>query len=264
MDKSIIFKAMKRILIIKVLFILLSAHLLFSPLSGHPVWGEKIILSQPSGITIVGYIYGDEFHRRIETEGGYTIILNEETGTIEYALLENNKLVPSGMVAGVVSTSYLEMINFPKHLTDRKYKIVEIRKKSPERFHELEPLSQKEIKIQALAGTKKVFVVCVEFQSETSPPTEWSSGEFSPSGFDTRLFSAGASDISMSNYYKSNSYNAEHKLLKTAVRANLLPVIAFSFLVVNFGPAATAVVLVFMLVFPILFIRFYPGKVKIL
>ncbi len=98
MNKSIIFKAMKRILIIKVLFIFLSAHLLFSPLFGNAVWGEKVILTQPNGIKIVGYIYGDEFHHRIETEEGYTIILNEETGAIEYALLENNKLVPSGMV----------------------------------------------------------------------------------------------------------------------------------------------------------------------
>jgi len=198
---------MKRILIIKVLFILLSAHLLFSPLFGHPVWGEKIILSQPSGITIVGYIYGDEFHRRIETEEGYTIILNEQTGTIEYAVLENNKLVPSGLVVGVVKHFYLEQINFPKHLSDRKYRIAEIRKKSPERFHELKPRSQEEIKIQALEGTKKVFVVCVEFQSETSPPTEWYSGEFSPSRFDGRLFSTVSTDISMANYYKSNSYN---------------------------------------------------------
>jgi len=200
---------MKRILVIKVIFILLSAHLLFSPLSGHPVWGEKIILTQPNGTKIVGYIYGDEYHRRIETEEGYTLILNEETGTIEYALLENNRLVPSGMVAGVVSTSYLEMINFPKHLTDRKYRIADIRKKNPERLHDrFQSRTEAEgVKIQALAGTKKVFVVCVDFQSEASPPTEWSSGEFSPSGFNTRLFSTGASDVSMTNYYKSNSYN---------------------------------------------------------
>ena len=207
MNKSIIFKAMKRILIIKVLFILLSAHLLFSPLFGHPVWGEKIILSQPSGITIVGYIYGDEFHHRIETKQGYTMILNEETGTIEYAVLENNKLVPSGLVVGVVKPFYLEQINLPKHLSDRKYRIAEIRKKSPERFHELKPRSQEEIKMQALAGTKKVFVVCVQFQTETSPPTGWDTGLYSPSGFNTRLFSTGATDVSMTNYYKSNSYN---------------------------------------------------------
>ncbi len=57
---------------------------------------------------------------------------------------------------------------------------------------------------------------------------------------------------------------AEHKLLKAAVRVNLLPVIAFSSLMVHFGPAATAIVLVFMLVFSILFIRFYPGRMRVL
>lgn len=209
MNKSIIFKAMKKILIIKVLFILLSAHFLFSPLFGNAVWGEKVILTQPNGIKIVGYIYGDEFHHRIETEQGYTMILNEETGTIEYAVLENNKLVPSGMVAGVVSTSYLEMINFPKHLSDRKFKIDEIRRKSPERLHDrLQPRPDTEgVKIQALTGTKKVFVVCVQFQTETSPPTGWDTGEYLPSGFNTRLFSTVASNISMTNYYKSNSYD---------------------------------------------------------
>ena len=130
MNKSIIFKALKKILLFKVLFILLSVHLLFSPLFGNLVLGEKIILTQPNGIKIVGYIYGDEFHQRIETKEGYTIILNDQTGTIEYALLENNKLVPSGMVTGVVHASYLENISFPKHLTDRKFRIAEIRQRS--------------------------------------------------------------------------------------------------------------------------------------
>jgi uncharacterized repeat protein (TIGR02543 family) len=57
---------------------------------------------------------------------------------------------------------------------------------------------------------------------------------------------------------------AEHKLLKAAVRVNLLPVIAFSSLMVHFGPSATAIVLVFILVFSILFIRFYPGRARVL
>jgi M6 family metalloprotease-like protein/uncharacterized repeat protein (TIGR02543 family) len=209
MNKLVFFKAIKRILIIKVLFILLSAHLLFSPLSGHPVWGEKIILTQPNGIKIVGYIYGDEFHRRIETKQGYTMILNEETGAIEYAVLENNKLVPSGMVVGEVKPFYLEQINLAKHLSDRKFKIAEIRRKNPERLHDrFQPRTEAEgVKIQALTGTKKVFAVCVQFQSEASPPTGWDTGQYSPSGFDTRLFSTVASDISMTNYYKANSYN---------------------------------------------------------
>jgi uncharacterized repeat protein (TIGR02543 family) len=60
------------------------------------------------------------------------------------------------------------------------------------------------------------------------------------------------------------NFIARHKVLKAAVRVNLLPVIAFSSLMVHFGPVATTVVLVFMLVFPILFMRFYPGRVKAL
>ncbi len=209
MNKLIVLKAMKKILILTILFIILSARVLFSPLFGHPVWGEKIILTQPNGTKIVGYIYGDEFHRRIETKQGYTMILNEETGTIEYAVLENNKLVPSGMVVGEVKPFYLEQINLPKHLSDRKFKIAEIRRKSPEKLHDrLQPRPEtKGVKIQALEGTKKVFVVCVQFQPEASPPTGWHTGNYSPSGFNTRLFSTGASDVSMANYFKSNSYN---------------------------------------------------------
>ena len=209
MNKSIIFKALKKILLFKVLFILLSVHLLFSPLFGNLVLGEKIILTQPNGIKIVGYIYGDEFHHRIETKEGYTIILNSQTGTIEYAILENNKLVPSGMVTGVIHASYLERISFPKHLTDRKFRIAEIRQKSPGKLHtRLKKRPKKQgLKLQALEGTKKVFVICVQFQAESSPPTESYSGTYSPGGFDERLFSTDPSDISMTNYYKSNSYN---------------------------------------------------------
>jgi hypothetical protein len=75
-----------------------------------------------------------------------------------------------------------------------------------------------------------------------------------PSGFGRKL-------VELYCRYSPNiaSFIARHKLLKVAIRINLLPVIAFSSLMVNFGPAATAVVLVFMPVFLILFMRFYPG-----
>ncbi len=59
------------------------------------------------------------------------------------------------------------------------------------------------------------------------------------------------------------SFIAKHKLLKIAVRINLLPVIAFGYMIVNFGPAATSIVLIFMLVFPILFIRFWKENGRI-
>jgi len=181
-----------------------------SPQYGNPVYGEKIILTQPNGIEIIGYIYGDEFHRRVETEEGYTIILNERTGMIEYAIMKNKKLIPSGMIVGIVNPSYLGRIRFPRHLSDRPYRIAEIRKKSPELFHELSPFLQKldkKVKTQALTGTKKAFVVCVQFLAEATPPTQWSSGAYSPTGFNNRIFSIVAGDISMTNYYKANSYN---------------------------------------------------------
>jgi len=53
---------------------------------------------------------------------------------------------------------------------------------------------------------------------------------------------------------------AKHKLLKVAVRINLLPVIAFSSLMVHFGPVTTAGVLVFMLGISVFFIRVFRIK----
>jgi len=57
---------------------------------------------------------------------------------------------------------------------------------------------------------------------------------------------------------------AKHRVMKVAVRINLLPLIAFSFLMLNFDPAATAAVLLFMLGISFFFIWFYPRKVRIL
>jgi len=204
-------KVRKRIFSVLALFnFLLLFFSLPPPQYGNPVYGEKIALTQPNGIEVVGYIYGDEFHRRLETEEGYTIILNEQTGRIEYAFIRNKRLVPSGMIVGVVSPSYLERIRFPKHLSDRSYRIAEIRKKSPRLLHELSSFLyqlDKKVKTQALTGTKKAFVVLVQFLAEATPPTQWYSGTYSPTGFNNRIFSTVAGDISMSNYYRANSYN---------------------------------------------------------
>jgi len=52
------------------------------------------------------------------------------------------------------------------------------------------------------------------------------------------------------------SFIARHKLLKAAVRINLLPLIAFSYLIVNFGPADTAFMLLFILVLAVFYTWF--------
>jgi len=60
------------------------------------------------------------------------------------------------------------------------------------------------------------------------------------------------------------NFLAKHEVLKVAVRINLLPVIAFSYSMVHFGPIASAVMLAFILALPIFFIWFYPRRLRIL
>ena len=69
-------------------FITLFLH---SPLLANPVWGERIVLAQPDGTLVEGFIFGDEFHVRIESKEGYTLIRNTDTGKIEYAVLFENR-----------------------------------------------------------------------------------------------------------------------------------------------------------------------------
>ena len=65
-------------------------------------------------------------------------------------------------------------------------------------------------------------------------------------------------------YYKYSPYTAElivkHKVLRIAVRINLLPLVVFSYSMVHFGPIVTAVIFVFIFMLPIFFIWFYRRK----
>jgi len=67
-------------------------------------------------------------------------------------------------------------------------------------------------------------------------------------------------------YYKYSPFVADliskHKALKVAVHINLLPMIAFSYLMVNFGPIITVFTCVFIFVLPIFLIFFYRRKLK--
>lgn len=188
-----------------VLFLL--TLFLDSPLSGNPVWRERIVLTQPDGTLFEGFIFGDEFHVRIESKEGYTLIRNENTGQIEYALLLENRLIPSGLAVGAVRPIYLQRIGFPKHLSDRAYRIAEKRRQNPLDLHDVRASTlEKTASVQVLTGTKKVFVVCVQFQPEDSPPNQWSTGLYPPGNFNTRLFDSGPSSISLTNFYKAQSY----------------------------------------------------------
>lgn len=196
-----------RLLVLAAAFVPLLAAI---SLRADPVYGQKIVLAQPDGTKITAYIYGDEYHLRVESEAGYTLIKNEQTGWIEYAILRNDRLVPSGFIAGRIPAAALRRLRISKHVSDRAFRIEAMLKSNPEVFHEF-PLLQagrdsSPASPQALRGTRKIFVCPVEFQPEESPPTVWSKGTYSPSGFGHRIFSIEPGTSSMANFYRANSY----------------------------------------------------------
>ena len=67
-------------------------------------------------------------------------------------------------------------------------------------------------------------------------------------------------------YYKYSPFAAElitkHKALKAAVRIHLLPLVAFSYSMLHFGPMVTGVILVIILMLPVFLISFFRRKLK--
>jgi len=67
-------------------------------------------------------------------------------------------------------------------------------------------------------------------------------------------------------YYKYSPFAAKiiskHKVLKFAVRTNLIPLIAFSYSMVHFGPITTGVTLIFVFMLPFFFVTFHRRKLK--
>jgi len=69
------------------------------------------------------------------------------------------------------------------------------------------------------------------------------------------------------SYYKNSPFAAdliaEHKLLRAAARLNLIPLVAFSYSMVHFGPIITTFLLFFIFSIPILFIRLHKRRANI-
>jgi hypothetical protein len=56
---------------------------------------------------------------------------------------------------------------------------------------------------------------------------------------------------------------AEHKLLKVAVRLNLIPLVAFGYSMLHFGPIITVLMLFLIFALPAFFVRLYKRRVNI-
>ena len=67
-------------------------------------------------------------------------------------------------------------------------------------------------------------------------------------------------------YYKYSPYVSniivKHKLLKVAVRTNLIPLIAFSYSMVHLGPIITGVILIFVFMLPFFLVMFNRRKLR--
>jgi hypothetical protein len=68
-------------------------------------------------------------------------------------------------------------------------------------------------------------------------------------------------------YYNNSPFAAdlivEHKLLRAAARLNLIPLVAFSYSMLHFGPIITASIMFFIIALLILFVRFYKRRANI-
>ncbi len=70
--------------------------------SGAPLRGEVVTFRQPDGTTVDLRVWGDEFYAVGETMDGYTVVRDENTGLMSYAVLsaDGTSLVSTGVPAG--------------------------------------------------------------------------------------------------------------------------------------------------------------------
>jgi M6 family metalloprotease-like protein len=67
-----------------------------APLHDFPVFE-----TQPDGTVVPLRVTGDEFHRTVQDEEGFTVVRDPVTGWIVYADLRNGDLLPTGLAAGL-------------------------------------------------------------------------------------------------------------------------------------------------------------------
>ena len=67
----------------------------------------SVNLKQPDGTQLNLFATGDEYYNWVHDANGFTVVRNENTGEIVYALLENDDLVPSEYIVGQVNPANL-------------------------------------------------------------------------------------------------------------------------------------------------------------
>lgn len=153
-------------------------------------------LLQPNGDTLHCFISGDEFHHWLHDADNYTIVQNPSTGYFVYALLQNDELIPSPFVAGMVNPSDVGLqpnvnISSAKWQEKRNVFFKDVPKRPIARDYEMNH------------GQFNNIVVFIRFANDDNFTESFSSVE--------AMFNDSLEDnTSLYNYFKYTSYDQLH------------------------------------------------------
>ena len=167
------------------------------PLYGAFLRNVPVQVKQPDGEILNLYATGDEFYHWVHDANGYTVIRDKKTGIIEYAVLKNDELNPSGYRVGRINPSSVGLhpyINIP---------VSKIKEKNIKTQLALEQAPFQELDLPMAApstGAINNIVVFIRFDGES---------EFTDpiSDYDDMFNASGVSDNSMYHYYQEVSYS---------------------------------------------------------
>jgi M6 family metalloprotease-like protein/MYXO-CTERM domain-containing protein len=151
-----------------------------------PVLRKKVRFTQPDGSSFVAIPYGDEWQNGYETEDGYTILLDKNTGYWVYAVrTEQGELVKSDRIVGI------SLPELPQHLRPvlpRKPDTVSIVQLAPAVNGPAVPAT----------GNHRVLVILTQFTDRTLSTTE---AQWADLVFNSGSFSR------VRHFYSEASYN---------------------------------------------------------
>lgn len=86
-----------------------------------PAWPNKISYTQADGTKVTVYLNGDEYMHHYVSEDGF-ILLPDANGSLRYAEIVDNKVMPTGMVAHNATSRNAKELQFIKTLDQQAIK----------------------------------------------------------------------------------------------------------------------------------------------
>ena len=164
------------------------------PLRAAPLVNVPVTITQPDGQVLELFASGDEFYNWVHDENGFTVVRDPATGYVEYAILQDGRLVPSGYRVGAVDPRSLGLapnVNLPPE------RMQEVRRMSA-----TSPAAPLDAPVPVpTSGTINNLVIFIRFsdEDEFTDPT---------STYDAMFNSTAVGANSMYNYFREVSYNA--------------------------------------------------------